>query len=332
MLILIRSLFVLLAAGVGYQFGSIGFSMWPYPEWVGAGVAVSTAVVFIIIEELVKSLALRTMVSVVIGLAVGLVTSYLIIWFFRQMDWIVAEEPWMKGSITLLMCYLSTVLTVKGQEEISFLIPFVKLTQQNKTGQWILLDTSVIIDGRIADICDTHFVDGRFVIPRFVLKELQMIADSSDSLKRNRGRRGLDVLNRIQRNNKVQVRVQDTDFPEINEVDTKLVKLAQLINGKIFTNDFNLNKVAELQGIPVLNINELANALKPVVLPGEVMDVRIIKEGKEYGQGVGYLDDGTMIVVDNGKDHIGKNLKVSVTSVLQTQAGRMIFARIESGA
>jgi len=190
-----------------------------------------------------------------------------------------------------------------------------------------ILDTSVIIDGRIADICQTFFIEGVLVIPGFVLEELQHIADSSNLLRRNRGRRGLDILKKIQNEIEVPVEIYDYDFEEIEEVDSKLVKLAKMLDGKIITNDYNLNKVAELQGVTVLNINELANAVKPVVLPGEEMEVKIIKDGEEPGQGVGYLDDGTMVVVDQGKDHIGEEIEVLVTSVLQTAAGRMIFAK-----
>ena len=185
-----------------------------------------------------------------------------------------------------------------------------------------MLDTSVIIDGRIADICETGFLEGTLVVPQFVLRELQQVADSSDSLKRNRGRRGLDILQKIQKMAHVQVQIVETDFPEVREVDLKLIELARRMNGKIVTNDFNLNKVAQLRGVPVLNINELANSLKPVVLPGEVMRVFIIKEGKEAGQGVGYLDDGTMVVVDQAKKALGRTIEVSVTSVLQTTAGQ----------
>jgi uncharacterized protein YacL len=190
-----------------------------------------------------------------------------------------------------------------------------------------VLDTSVIIDGRIADICETGFVDGTIVIPQFVLKELQLVADSSDSMKRNRGRRGLDILQKIQKMAGVDVTISDMDFPEVREVDLKLIELARTLQGKIVTNDFNLNKVAQLRGVEVLNINELANSLKPVVLPGEIMKVFILKEGKEYNQGVAYLDDGTMVVVDNARKMIGKTIDVVVTSVLQTTAGKMIFGR-----
>lgn len=190
-----------------------------------------------------------------------------------------------------------------------------------------ILDTSVIIDGRIADICKTGFIEGTIVIPEFVLEELQHIADSSDLLKRNRGRRGLDILNKIQKELEVKVLIYEGDFEEISEVDSKLVKLAKLLKGKVVTNDFNLNKVCELQGVSVLNINDLANAVKPVVLPGEEIVVQVIKDGKEHGQGVAYLDDGTMIVVEGGREYIGNTMEVLVTSVLQTSAGRMIFAK-----
>lgn len=190
-----------------------------------------------------------------------------------------------------------------------------------------ILDTSVIIDGRVADICKTGFIEGILVIPGFVLEELQHIADSSDLLKRNRGRRGLDILNKIQKELDIQVMIYEGDFEEISEVDSKLVKLAKVLQGKVVTNDYNLNKVCELQGVSVLNINDLANAVKPVVLPGEEIVVQVIKDGKEHGQGVAYLDDGTMIVVEGGRDFIGNTLDVMVTSVLQTSAGRMIFAK-----
>jgi uncharacterized protein YacL len=190
-----------------------------------------------------------------------------------------------------------------------------------------VLDTSIIIDGRITDVCDAGFVEGTLIVPQFVLRELQQIADSPDSVKRTRGKRGFDVLQRLQRSPKTTVRVDDRDFPDVREVDRKLIDLARADGAKIITNDYNLNRVAELSGVPVLNLNELANALKPVVLPGEGMHVRILKEGKEPGQGVAYLDDGTMVVVDQGRKYVGQSVDVTVTSVLQTTAGRMIFAR-----
>lgn len=240
-----------------------------------------------------------------------------------------------------------------GNHRVEFLhgfllivLPYLGLTLGGKNGEWLepvrfmslfrtpgpdrrykILDTSVIIDGRIADVCEAGFIDGTMLIPQFVLKELQMVADSSDSLKRNRGRRGLDILQRIQKMAGVDVSISDMDFPDVREVDLKLIELAKALQGKIITNDFNLNKVAQLRGVEVLNVNELANALKPVVLPGEIMKVFILKEGKEYNQGVAYLDDGTMVVVDNARKMISKTIDIVVTSVLQTTAGKMIFGR-----
>ncbi|MDH4029144.1 MAG: PIN domain-containing protein, partial [Nitrospirota bacterium] len=195
-----------------------------------------------------------------------------------------------------------------------------------------VIDTSVIIDGRIVDVCEAGFIEGNFIIPQFILQELQHIADSTDSLRRARGRRGLDILHKIQKMNNITVKIVDEDFPNIKEVDAKLVALARATGAKIITNDFNLNKVAELQGVTVLNLNELANAVKPVVLPGEGMNIFVAKEGKESNQGVGYLDDGTMVVVDNARRSINRQIDVIVTSVLQTTAGRMIFAKRKEDA
>ena len=192
-----------------------------------------------------------------------------------------------------------------------------------------ILDTSVIIDGRVVDLCEVGFLDGTLIVPQFVLRELQQIADSPDALKRNRGKRGFDVLQRLQRVPGTKVRIEDQDFPHVREVDRKLIELGKVMGAKVVTNDYNLNKVAELSGVSVLNVNELANALKPVVLPGEVVHVQVVKEGKEVGQGVAYLDDGTMVVVDHGKRLIGQQVSATVTSVLQTTAGRMIFARLK---
>ncbi len=218
---------------------------------------------------------------------------------------------------------------MRGKDEFNLIVPYVKFVRQDERDDIIILDTSVIIDGRIADIVQTRFIEGRFVVPRFVLKELQQIADSQDSLKRNRGRRGLDILHKIKKDSHIEVIIHEEDFPDVKEVDAKLVKLGKLLTAKILTNDFNLNKIASLEGISVLNLNDLAGALKPVVLPGEELEVRITKEGKEYNQGVAYLDDGTMVVVDNTRQLIGQTVRVIITSVLQTSAGRMIFAKLE---
>ena len=215
----------------------------------------------------------------------------------------------------------------KKIEEFNFLNAESNINRDHR-----ILDTSVIIEGRIADICDSGFIEGDLIVPRFVLNELQLVADSSDSMKRMRGRRGLDVLNHLQKSSNINIEIAEQDFPKIKGVDGKLVALAKQINAKLLTNDYNLNKVAELQGIRVLNINELANAMKPVVLPGEQMTVKIVREGKEVGQGVAYLDDGTMIIVDNAQKMVNMNAKVVVTSVLQTTAGRMIFTELKEAA
>jgi uncharacterized protein YacL len=232
--------------------------------------------------------------------------------------------------LLLLMAYVGLILGANKGEllNLAALGGLFSAERQPKKN-YKILDTSVIIDGRIADVCETGFIDGTLIIPQFVLHELQLVADSSDPLKRNRGRRGLDILQRMQKMATVQVQIVEDDFPQLREVDMKLIELAKVFEAKIVTNDFNLNKVAQLQGLPVLNINELANALKPVVLPGETMRVFILKEGKEYNQGVAYLDDGTMVVVDNAKKMISKTIDIAVTSVLQTTAGKMIFGKYE---
>jgi len=236
-------------------------------------------------------------------------------------------ENFVHALLIVFLIYMGIVLGARKGEWFEPARIIAAFKDSSRLHQYKVLDTSVIIDGRIADICETGFLDGTLVVPQFVLRELQQVADSSDSLKRNRGRRGLDILQKIQKMSGVQVEIVETDFPEIREVDLKLIELARKMNGKIVTNDFNLNKVAQLRGVAVLNINELANSLKPVVLPGEVLRVFVIKEGKEAGQGVAYLDDGTMVVVDQGKKALGRTIEVTVTSVLQTTAGKMIFCR-----
>ncbi|WP_127532450.1 PIN/TRAM domain-containing protein [Paenibacillus kobensis] len=266
------------------------------------------------------------------GMLAGLVFSALLYPAVARIDGIGILIPVI---LTLLLGYIGLQLGLGKKEELAAGLggllqkrtPAAEDDGKRRYEEHKILDTSVIIDGRIADICKTGFIEGTLVIPEFVLEELQHIADSSDLLKRNRGRRGLDILNKIQKELDVRVLIYEGDFEEIGEVDSKLVKLAKALGGKVVTNDFNLNKVCELQGVSVLNINDLANAVKPVVLPGEEIVVQVIKDGKEHGQGVAYLDDGTMIVVEGGRDYIGTTMEVLVTSVLQTSAGRMIFAK-----
>ncbi len=269
-----------------------------------------------------------------VGLIIGLLIAYLISQLLINIP-IPLVGNILSVILYIFLGYLGISIATKKVDDLMNLPSILKKSiTKDKDDNKIpylhkpkILDTSVIIDGRIADVCKTGFVEGPLIIPEFVLEELRHIADSSDSLKRNRGRRGLDILNKIQKELIMEVIIVDTDFDEIAEVDSKLVKLGKVMDGMIVTNDFNLNKVSELQGVSVLNINELANAIKPVVLPGEEMVVQVIKEGKEMGQGVAYLDDGTMIVVDGGRKHIGETMDVMVTSVLQTAAGRMIFAK-----
>jgi uncharacterized protein YacL len=234
--------------------------------------------------------------------------------------------------VTVICCYITISTLLQTKDEFRFIIPYVEFSKQTKGGRPLVLDTSVIIDGRIADVCDTRLIDTPLIIPRFVLQELQAIADSSDKLKRNRGRRGLDVLKRLQSNPKLELQMHDGNVAELRtgeriRVDERLVILAKALGARVVTNDFNLNKIAQLQGVDVINLNELANALKTVALPGEYMQVRVVKAGDQVGQGVGYLDDGTMVVIEQGRPLIGQEVPIVVTSVLQTPAGRMIFGR-----
>lgn len=270
------------------------------------------------------------------GLIIGLLIAALLTLPFASLPYI---GPFLPVFAALLFGYLGARVGRMRRDDLQYLFDGIQkvktaspksITKSANKQTPKILDTSVIIDGRIADICEAGFIEGTMIVPRFVLEELQKIADSSDMLKRNRGRRGLDVMNHIQRDLSFPVKIVDQDFNDITEVDSKLVRLAKQMGGKVLTNDYNLNKVAELQGVDVLNINELANAVKPVVIPGEEMSVSIVKDGKEAGQGIAYLDDGTMIVVEGGKRHMGEQMDVLVTSVLQTAAGRMIFAKINT--
>ena len=285
----------------------------------------------IAVESRLRSAEVTHLLGSLIGGAIGLGLAKTI---GAALFWADTTDPrvvFLHSFILLVFPYLGLVIGARKSEWLEPARIAALFRDAGPSKRYRILDTSVIIDGRIADICETGFLDGTLVIPQFVLKELQLVADSADSMKRNRGRRGLDILQKIQKMSGVDVTISDIDFPEIREVDLKLIELGRTLQGKIVTNDFNLNKVAQLRGVEVLNINELANALKPVVLPGEFMKVFILKEGKEYNQGVAYLDDGTMVVVDNARRMISKNIDVVVTSVLQTTAGKMIFGRYIEG-
>lgn len=317
----------------------------PIPEYIGA---VAGAIVLFLVtgglsqlvvkwiqwsEERLTKVPTADIIFGAMGLTIGLIVAYLLEPSISGLPIPILSDT-LPIIVSAFLGYLGFRVGYKRRDELVSVFSMGRLSRDKEKGKkesrdfdYKILDTSVIIDGRIADICRTGFLEGTLVIPGFVLEELQHIADSSDVLKRNRGRRGLDILNKIQKELKVQVLIYEGDFEDIHEVDSKLVKLAKVLTGKVVTNDFNLNKVCELQNVPVLNINDLANAVKPIVLPGEEIKVQVIKDGKEHGQGVAYLDDGTMIVVEGGRDYIGKNIEVLVTSVLQTSAGRMIFAK-----
>jgi len=319
MFLLLKLAVLALFAVCGYFWGlNYGF------ENYGTILGIFFGIIATFLDNLLRKVNMGTIVGGIIGIALGLFFATL---FLIPLNFLLKNMVVVSFAVRAIFGYGGMLIGLsrgKGMtiHGISGLFSGKGIEENLK-----ILDTSVIIDGRIADVCEAGFIEGTFIVPQFILQELQYIADSQDSTKRARGRRGLDVLHKIQKMSNITVRIVDEDFPKIKEVDAKLVALGKVMNAKIITNDFNLNKVAQLQGVSVLNINELANSLKPVVLPGETMRVFVLKEGKEYNQGVAYLDDGTMVVVENGRKFMGKNIEVTVTSVLQTTAGRMIFSR-----
>jgi uncharacterized protein YacL len=300
-------------------------------------VVLASGVLIIGTDILVRNKQITTISAIYFGLLLGMLLGAIFSAALEPVvsDWVGAQKERMQAIrllITIVCCYVSMSLLLQTKDEFRFIIPYVEFSKQVKGGRPLVLDTSVIIDGRIADICDTRFIDTKMIVPRFVLQELQSIADSSDKLKRNRGRRGLDMLKRMQNNPKVELQMHEGNLPElrdVHKVDERLVVMAKALGARVVTNDFNLNKIAQLQGVDVINLNELANALKSVALPGETLTLRLVKQGDQLGQGVGYLDDGTMVVVEQGRNYIGQDVAITVTSVLQTPAGRMIFGRIE---
>jgi uncharacterized protein YacL len=326
-LIVLRFLFVGLFAGVCYVLRPFAL-----PGWVSAAAGAGAATAVILIEMRVRALSLRRLIGAVAGSVLGIFGAALFCLVLRSAPLSPGTSAVLQIFVLLLMTYVGLLVGASKGDLLNPAALGTVFTGDKPTRRSAkVLDTSVIIDGRIADIAEAGFMDGVMVVPEFVLRELQVVADSTDSSKRQRGRRGLDMLQRMQSNTRVQVQIVSDDFPSIREVDLKLLELAKKWEAKVVTNDFNLNKVAHLHHVEVLNINDLANALKPVVLPGEHMTVLILKEGKEYNQGVGYLDDGTMVVVDHARKLIGKPVEISVTSVLQTASGKMIFGKLDDG-
>jgi uncharacterized protein YacL len=324
-LAIIRSVFVAILTSCAYMLDPF------QPRWISGAAGFGLGVAIIFFEILVEQISLKRLIGAAFGSVLGIFGAFLMALVLK---WANLENsrviPFLQVCLLLWMTYVGLVIGAKKGDLLNLAaLGGIFGGEKSPKKSFKILDTSVIIDGRIADIAETGFLDGVLVIPQFVLRELQLVADSADSMKRNRGRRGLDILQRIQKMAHLNVQIVEDDFPHVREVDMKLIELAKIYDCKIITNDFNLNKVAQLHGVEVLNINELANALKPIVLPGETMRVFILKEGKEYNQGVAYLDDGTMVVVDNAKKMISKTIDIAVTSVLQTTAGKMIFGKFD---
>jgi uncharacterized protein YacL len=328
-LIIIRILFVAVLSSAAFFLRPFNLGG-PWSAAVGAAAGVGV----VLFEIRIKRVSLKRLIGAAFGSVLGILGAFLIsLVLGRAMPNNDNTIPFVEVALLVWMTYCGLVVgAAKGDMLNLAALGGLFGGEKVSKNSFKILDTSVIIDGRIADIVETGFIDGAIVIPQFVLRELQLVADSSDSMKRNRGRRGLDILQRIQKMPQLNVQILEDDFPNVRDVDMKLIQLAKVYDCKIMTNDFNLNKVAQLHGVEVLNINELANALKPVVLPGETMRVFILKEGKEYNQGVAYLDDGTMVVVDNARKMISKTIDIMVTSVLQTTAGKMIFGRFDDRA
>jgi uncharacterized protein YacL len=326
--VLIRLLFIVFVALTCFLIRPFGL-----PSNLDAAVGVLIGAAIVAFEWRLRVMSLKRLIGAAIGSVLGIIGAYLFALVIRNSIPSGPTQSFLQIMVMMIMAYVGLAVGANKGDLLN-LAALGGIFGGEKQGKksYKILDTSVIIDGRIADIAETGFLDGIIVIPQFVLRELQLVADSADSLKRNRGRRGLDILQRLQKTASLQIQIVEDDFPTVREVDMKLIELAKLYEGKIITNDFNLNKVAQLQGVEVLNINELANSLKPIVLPGEAMRVFILKEGKEYNQGVAYLDDGTMVVVDNARKMIGKTIDIAVTSVLQTTAGKMIFGKWDERA
>ena len=329
----IRILFLALCTTAGYAISQVSQELVSlnHSGLIGIAIGFGFGGLLIAVDEMLKSFSLRAFSAITFGLLLGTAVSLLIAnsGLFENTD---PQQRWLiRLGLFLSFSYIGIILAVRSnKEDFSLIIPYVRFSPQNKPDNLLLLDTSVIIDGRIADLIEAHFLEGLIVVPRFVLRELQQISDSADAIKRARGRRGLEMLNRIQRNTSMEVRIHDGDFPEEKDVDAKLVRLARNLNARLYTNDYNLAKVAELQKVSYLNLHEVAKCLKVILLPGEILQLKIVREGKDKGQGLGYLPDGTMVVVTNGQSHIGQQVEVMVQSLLQTGAGIIVFAEIKN--
>lgn len=323
-LLFVRAFFFIISAIVGYQIGAINH----VPE-TGVACGIIGAALLIAIELTMRQVSVRGLSSMVFGLLLGIFMAKLVSDILSLLPLGDVVLSVLRVILTLVFSYLGAVMALRGKDEFNLIIPYVRFKRQDLKEGVVLLDTSSIIDGRIADIFKTGFLGGRLVAPRFVLHELQRLADSGDDIKRGRGRRGLELLKNMQKDAAADVRIHEDDLIGPEPVDLKLVKLAKLMDARICTTDFNLSRMAALQGIEMLNINDLVNAAKPMVFTGEEIEVRLVKEGKEPNQAVGYMEDGTMVVVSDGKRALGQTVKVSVTSALQTQAGRMIFAKLD---
>lgn len=321
-LLFIRIFFVVLSGVVGFLVGGI----YNY-EVIGILLGILGATLFILLEMMMKQVSVRGLSSVVFGLLFGIIVAKMLADTLHLLPYDETFHAALRVILTIFFSYLGAAIALRGKDEFSLIIPYVRFRRTDVKEGVVLLDTSAIIDGRVADIYRSHFMSGRLVVPRFVLHELQRLADSEDDLKRQRGRRGLDILRAMQKDTTVDVRIHEDDLPGEHEVDLKLVKLSKIMEARFCTTDFNLSRMATIQGVEVLNINDLVNSVKPVVFSGEEMYVHVIKEGKEDNQGIAYLEDGTMVVVTDGRKCLGQKIKVVVTSVLQTQAGRMIFAK-----
>lgn len=335
LLVFIRIAFILVVAAVASKLaGVVGEHELGKPAVFFVGLMLA-AIAFVIGDLLTPRKKIQTISAIYFGVIVGIFLSNLIndaLQPAMQQTLSPLIHPVISSVIMVFITYICISTLLQTKDDFRFVIPYVEFSKEVKGARPLVLDTSVVIDGRIADVAETKVIDQPMVVPRFVLQELQGIADSSDKLRRNRGRRGLDILNRLQKSPGVEVRIDDAEIPElagVREVDQRLVILAKHLGGKVVTNDYNLNKIARLQGVDVINLNDLANAMKPIVLPGENLGVKLIKRGEESGQGVGYLDDGTMVVAEQGAYHLGESVRLTVTSVLQTSAGRMIFGRLD---